>query len=142
MGRIVNISEATSLAIHSMVIIASTNKKMNVMEIAGLFNFSKNHLAKVMQTLVKRGYLSSTRGPGGGFMLRKKPEEVNLLEIYELIEGTISGRICNMCMEECILEPCIYGSLGNWVKDDVKKYLENTTILDLKTKLTLKTQQL
>ena len=142
MSRIVNISEAASLAIHSMAIIASTDKRMNVVEIAGLFDFSKNHLAKVMQMLVKGGYLKSTRGPGGGFTLGKDPADINLLEIYELIEGTISGRMCNMCIEECVFDPCIYGSLGDRVKNDVKDYLENTTIQDLKTKLTLKKQEL
>ncbi len=142
MSRIVNISEAASLAIHSMAIIASTDKRMNVVEIAGLFDFSKNHLAKVMQMLVKGGYLKSTRGPGGGFTLGKDPADINLLEIYELIEGTISGRMCNMCFEECVFDPCIYGGLGDRVKNDVKDYLENTTIQDLKTKLTLKKQEL
>lgn len=140
LSRIINISEAASLAIHSMAIIASTDKRMNVLEIATLFNFSKNHLAKVMQMLVKGGYLKSTRGPSGGFTLNKDAKDVNLLEIYELIEGSISGRMCNMCLDDCIFEPCIYGGLGDRVKNDVKEYLENTTIQDLKTKLTLKKQ--
>lgn len=142
MSRIVNISEAASIAIHSVVIIASTDKKMNVTEIVEGFNFSKNHSAKVLQMLVKGGYLNSTRGPGGGFTLGKAPEYINLLEIYELIEGPISGRMCEMCFEDCIFEPCIYGDLGERVKNEVKDYLENTTIHDLKTKITLKKEDL
>lgn len=111
------------------------------MEIVKGFNFSKNHTAKVLQMLVKGGYLNSTRGPGGGFYLRKSPEEINLLEIYQLIEGDISGRMCNMCFDDCIFDPCIYGGLGDRVKNDVKDYLENTTIKNLKTKLTIKKQK-
>lgn len=58
------------------------------------------------------------------------------MEIYQIIEGKVSGRMCNMCQDKCIFEPCIYGDLGERVQKDVMNYLESTTIEQLKIKLT------
>lgn len=121
-----------------MALIAGTDKKLNATQISEQFNFSKNHSAKILQILVKSGYLSSTRGPTGGFKLNVDPGKTSLLDIYQLIEGKISGKMCNMCVDDCIFEPCIYGDLGERVRNDVKDYLKGTTIQELKTKLKLK----
>lgn len=141
MSRIINISEAASIAIHSMALIAGNEKQMNAARIAEEFRFSKNHASKVLQTLVKNGYLLSTRGPSGGFKLNVDPYKTTLLDIYQLIEGKVSSRMCNMCIDDCIFNPCIYGDLGERVKNDVKNYLAATSIQDLKIKLTLKTEE-
>lgn len=141
MSRIINISEAASIAIHSMALIAGTSKQINAAYISEQFKFSKNHSAKVLQVLVKAGLLRSTRGPGGGFKLNVEAGSVTLMDIYEVIEGKISSRMCNMCTDDCIFYPCIYGDLGERVKNDVKDYLESTTIENLKLNLTLKKAQ-
>ena len=73
MSKIINISEAASIAIHSVVAIAKSKVKLNATELAVSTNVSRNHLAKVMQQLTKFGYLSSDRGPKGGFILNKLP---------------------------------------------------------------------
>ena len=126
-----------------MALIAGTSRQINAAYISEQFNFSKNHSAKVLQVLVKAGFLSSTRGPTGGFKLNVDAGSVTLMDIYEVIEGKISSRMCNMCTDDCIFYPCIYGDLGERVKNDVKDYLDSTTIKDLKLNLiTQKTQKL
>ena len=95
MPKLLIVTEATTIAIQSMFIIAKSQKPVNVIEISEIMNVSKNHLAKVLQRLVRNGLLVSMRGPSGGFMLNKKPGEITLFEIYELIEGnseTITNR--------------------------------------------------
>ncbi|MCK9618513.1 MAG: Rrf2 family transcriptional regulator [Lentimicrobiaceae bacterium] len=87
MSKIVHVSEAASIAIHSMALIAQNTEIMNVNTIAEITHSSKTHLAKVMQQLVKNNFLESERGPKGGFILKKPANEILLLEIYELIEG-------------------------------------------------------
>ncbi len=84
MSRIVGISEAASIAIHVMVLIArSENNNMNVNKLSELTGASRNHIAKVMQRLVKFNFVKSTRGPSGGFILSKAPSEISLLNIPE-----------------------------------------------------------
>lgn len=114
MSQIVNISEAASIAIHSMVLIAKTNKRLNVIKISEETSTSKHHVAKVLQRLVKQNYLVSQRGPLGGFSLKKSPSEITFLELYEAIEGKIEIPECPMGKPVCPFDKCI---LNNITKD-------------------------
>jgi Rrf2 family protein len=69
MSKIVTMSEAASIAVHAMVLIARSEKNINVNQLSELTGASKNHIAKVMQRLVKQNLIKSTRGPSGGFVL-------------------------------------------------------------------------
>ena len=96
MSKIFSLSEAGSIAIHSMVLIASSDTKLNVVKISERTGSSKHHVAKVLQRLVKDNFLTSNRGPHGGFELKRPAEEINLLEVYESIEGKVEITTCPM----------------------------------------------
>jgi DNA-binding IscR family transcriptional regulator len=70
MSKIVNLSEAASIAIHGMILVFKSDKPLNVIQIAERISSSKHHVSKIMQQLVKHGYLGSIRGPAGGFFLK------------------------------------------------------------------------
>ena len=114
-----------------MVTIAKSNEKLNATELANSSNVSRNHLAKVMQLLTKNGYLISDRGPKGGFVLNKKPENICLLEIFEMVDGSIEDISCKDNCEVCTFKDCIFGNLTSKFTDEFKSYLKNTTLLDL-----------
>ena len=104
MSSVFNLSEAASIAIHSMVMVANSKGKTNVGQIAERLNFSKHHVAKVMQRLVKVDIVNSNRGPAGGFNLAKPASEINLLEIYEAVEGKMVTYECPLGYSECAFE--------------------------------------
>jgi Rrf2 family protein len=62
-------------------------------DIAESCGLPAGHLLKILQQLVRAQILSSERGPAGGFILRRPPGEITLLEIIEVIEGPISGEL-------------------------------------------------
>jgi Rrf2 family protein len=111
MKRFPNISEASSIAIHSLALVAGFEGSINVNRLAEETGFSRNHISKVMQTLVRHGYLRSGRGPHGGFEIRRNADEVSLLEIVELIEGRKEGHYCGISEERCPFESCVFGDL-------------------------------
>lgn len=119
MSKVFTLSEAASIAIHSMVLIAKSEGMMNVNKIAERTGSSKHHVAKVLQRLVKEDYLTSIRGPHGGFELNKDPNNINLLEIYETIEGQLVVTECPMENPICPFDKCI---LGNVVADMTVKF--------------------
>ena len=94
MGNIVHLSEAASIAIHSLVLIAKAESQLNVQKIAESTGSSRHHVAKVLQRLTKEGFIVSSRGPHGGFQLNKAPDQISLLSIYEAIEGTMNIPKC------------------------------------------------
>ena len=128
MSKIFNVSEAASIAIHGVVLIAKSEEKLNVIKISELLSSSKHHVAKVLQRLVKVGILKSNRGPAGGFSLNKEASKITLLMIYEAIEGDLQLDECPMGYEECPFNKCLMDSVVNDMMMNFKNYLENRTI--------------
>lgn len=134
MSRLVHISEAASIAIHSLALIASSKVRLNVKSIAQTLHISSNHLAKVLQVLAKYEYLESNRGPGGGFSIKKAAETVSMLEVYELIEGTLDCQFCGIETEQCPFISCVFGGKPDKLTKEFTDYMRATMISDLKTK--------
>lgn len=127
-NKIFNLSEASSIAIHSMVFIAKNDSRTNVIKISEEFNFSKHHVAKVMQRLVKVDMIKSNRGPAGGFTLAKSPSEISLLDIYEVIEGRLPEYDCPMGYNHCLFTKCMLGTIVNDMTTQFKEYLETKNL--------------
>jgi len=134
LSKVVHISEAASIAIHSLAIIASSPEKLNSRQIAALTGSSLNHLSKVMQLLVKSNYLKSNRGPSGGFVLNRPASDITLLEVYEFIEGTIECQFCGIPEEKCPFVSCVFGFKAEKFSEEFTEYLSRTRISDLTTK--------
>ena len=101
MAKIFSMSEAASIGIHSMVLIARNENGINAVKIAEQTGSSKNHISKVAQRLVKNDLLKSVRGPSGGFMLKKSASDITLLDIYESIEGPLDITDCPLANQVC-----------------------------------------
>jgi Rrf2 family protein len=128
MAKLVQLSEAASLAIHAMVMIAQSENHVNVNYLASEMGASRNHLAKVLQQLVKHNYLKSVRGPSGGFILSKKPSEITILDIYESIEGKIDLPECPLDRQICPFNKCLMGGLVKDVTLQFKEYFKEQTL--------------
>lgn len=132
MSGIIQISEAALLALHSIMIIAAAeDKPTRTKEIAALINASENHLAKVMQRLVKAGMVTSIRGPHGGFLMAKKTDEITLLDVYEALEGKIQVHKCMINNSECPFKGCIFGDLNTKLSNEFIQALGNRTLESL-----------
>lgn len=134
MSKLINISEATSIAIHSLSLIGYEKRQLNANEIAKITAFSKNHLSKVLQILVKQGYLKSIRGPRGGFSLTVDPKDISLLEVFEVFEGKIKQDYCFGHHEQCPFEDCIFGDIIDDVTIRFREAFANRTIADVRMK--------
>jgi len=72
-------------------------------EIAESERIPKRFLESILLELKKNGYLASKLGKHGGYYLIKRPEEINLLEIVRLTEGSIALLRCTSVK---YYEPC------------------------------------
>ncbi|MCG8579085.1 MAG: Rrf2 family transcriptional regulator [Bacteroidales bacterium] len=125
MSKIVTLSEAASIALHSMVLIARSDTKLNVNQISEAIDSSKHHVAKVMQRLAKEDFVASNRGPSGGFVLKQEPAEISLLMIYEAIEGKVAIQSCPGDKRACIIGTCMLGDLSRNMTKEFKEYMES-----------------
>jgi Rrf2 family protein len=128
MSKVVTITEAASIALHGMILIARSESPVNVLQIAELTGASRHHVAKIMQRLAKDNFLSSYRGPSGGFILKKDPETITLLEIYQAIEGEIEINPCPLDKQICPFDKCIMNNVTNQMTLQFRDYMKNQTL--------------
>jgi Rrf2 family protein len=64
--------------------------------IAGEFEISQNHVAKLLQQLTRAGLVHSVRGVGGGYQLARDPSTITMLEVVEALDGPLSNP-CTGC---------------------------------------------
>jgi Rrf2 family protein len=126
MSHLINISEAASLALHGLVIVAQQSPdKVNAKYLAEKLNASEAHLAKIFQRLSKSGLIKSFRGPTGGFMLNKPAEEISFLDIYEIVESKIILNNCPLDKEGCTFENCIFGDTLKNISENIYQTFKN-----------------
>lgn len=130
MSKIISLSEAASIGIHSMILITNSRDVINVAHIAEITKSSRHHVAKVLQRMVKEGFLISNRGPNGGFQLKKEPEEISLLNIFEAIEGKIQESGCLSDNPLCPFEKCLMGNIINRMTLEFRDYLDSQKLSD------------
>ncbi len=133
MPGIVHLSEAVLIAVHAMAVVAQNEgAPVSTAGIARCIHSSENHLAKVMQRLVRGGLIDSRRGPAGGFTLRKKPGEITVLDIFKVIEGEDENEKCLFHHKQCVFNGCIFGNVLDRIEKDFREYMKNNTLADFK----------
>ncbi len=132
MAHVIQFSEAAFIALHGMVIVAKAKEGelVNVIHISDRLNSSKHHVAKVMQRMVKDGYLNSHRGPSGGFSLKMPAEDIKLLDLYESIEGKIEINDCPLDHPVCTFDKCIFNNVTRKMTEEFVEYMDNQTLAD------------
>lgn len=66
-------------------------KPLQICEIAKYTNTPQNYLEQILSTMKNAGFLTSIRGPKGGYALKKRAEDISVYEILVLLEGNILG---------------------------------------------------
>lgn len=67
---------------------------VRIKDIAARQDISDKYLEQIISILNKAGYVRSTRGPQGGYTLKKKPEDYTVGMILRLTEGSLAPVAC------------------------------------------------
>jgi Rrf2 family protein len=128
MPKLFSLSDASSIAIHAMVLVAKSEGMINVNKIAETTQTSRHHVAKVMQRLAKDGFITSTRGPSGGFILKMTPDQISFLNIYESIEGKVEIAHCMFESPICPFDKCLMNNITAKISHEFIDYLKSQTL--------------
>jgi Rrf2 family protein len=109
MSQLFKLSEAASIALHSMAYMAAKKSRVTVPEISHDLKVSEAHLSKVLQRLLKNGLVKSIRGPKGGYKVAKPVNEITLKDVYEAVEGELKNSRCLFQNRKCDNKKCIMG---------------------------------
>ena len=94
------ISQTAEYALRAVVCLAADrDRPMTAREIAEVTRVPADYLSKVLQTLVRAGIVLSRRGIGGGFTLRRAPEDVTILDVVNAVDPIQRIRECPLHLE-------------------------------------------
>jgi Rrf2 family nitric oxide-sensitive transcriptional repressor len=104
-----------------------------IAEIAQAHGISRSHLMKVVMALSAKGWLSTTRGRGGGLRLVQAPSQIVVGEVVRQMEEDFtmvecfnpSGNACRMD-GSCRLKGVLWQALQAWMQ-----VLDGVTLADL-----------
>ncbi len=90
------ISTKGRYALRVMIDLAQHEGEGNIplKSIADRQDISKKYLEIIVKDLVKGGLVAGVSGKGGGYSLRRKPEDYTVGEILDLMEGTLAPVAC------------------------------------------------
>ena len=106
---------------------------IRIKDIAERQNISNKYLEQIIAILNKAGYVKSVRGPQGGYMLKKSPEEYTVGMILRLTEGSLAPVACVEEDEtDCERQSgCVTYLLWKKMADAVNDVVDTTTLKDL-----------
>ena len=115
-----------------LALYASPSKKVGIKEISGELGIPTPFLGKILQVLAKHQVLDSTKGPNGGFNLKKPAIDISLMEIIEIIDGEESFDQCVIRTSSCTDEnPCSLHDKIVPYYNGMKSLMLTETIADL-----------
>lgn len=129
-------SKACEYGIKAAVFIAIKSKqncRVRLNEIANEINSPIAFTAKILQQLSRSLIIDSVKGPTGGYEIsNKKAAEITLSKIVSAIDGDTIYKGCGLGFPNCDEnKPCSVHHQFKSVRNDLKKMLETTTLLDL-----------
>ena len=133
------ISKKTKYGIKALSNLARRSKKdpVQIASISKEEQIPQKFLEAILLLLRKSGYLGSKKGKGGGYYLRKDPSEINMAEVFRILEGPIAlvpcvslnfYEPCDDCPDE---EACSVNRLMIDVRDKTLGVLTNRTLKDI-----------
>ena len=95
---------------------------------------SLDYLEQIFSKLKKNNLVYSVRGPTGGYVLSKSPEEIKLLNIINAVDEKIKTVKCRKeskkgCNGKSI--KCITHNLWDDLEIHINKFFENNTLNDI-----------
>lgn len=116
----------------SQAALGGGKERFTVKEVCRLSGAPELSTRKIFQSLVQRGVLKATPGPGGGYALTRRPERVPVLSLIEAIDGEDAFQQCVMGLPTCSnRRACPLHATWLRVKQRLLSELESTTLQDL-----------
>jgi Rrf2 family protein len=122
-------SKACEYALRSSIFIAEQSmigKKSSLKETAKAIDSPEAFTAKILQKLIHNQFLSSEKGPGGGFIMSPSIlESLRVKDLVLIMDGDSIYRGCGLGLKDCNeLEPCPLHDQFKSIRVELSKMLD------------------
>jgi Rrf2 family protein len=132
-------NKETEYALRGLVYIKLQNikeKRPGTAEVAREIEAPYFYTAKILQRLVRAGFLESLKGKGGGFYFDPSKPELPLNKLISSIEGDSSYSGCGFGLKQCSANnPCPVHEKYAPIRDAINKLVSEETVQDLALKV-------
>ena len=133
----------TKYALKALALLATVDQAepMLISDIAEREGIPKKFLELILRELKQHGILDSRKGRGGGYLLRRRPEDINLASIIRILDGPLAPvpclsqtayRRCEGCEDE---RTCGIRLVLKEMHQSTLRVLEGTTLADVAAKV-------
>jgi len=131
----------TEYALRGLVYIQSQNsvgRRPGIAQIADEIGAPQFYTAKILQRLVKQGFVESTKGKGGGFSFNSEQPKLSLKTIITAIEGDQIFTGCGIGLKSCSCEKsCPMHDQFAPIRDSIEQLVYNESIQSLAEKVSV-----
>lgn len=130
------LSNTCKYAIRAVIYLAYNEEKdvnIGIKKISKDLEIPTPFLGKILQTLARHNILSSTKGPHGGFSLGMKADEIYLIDIVGIIDGTDTFDKCVIGVRACNKQDqlCAMHAQYSKIREEIKTIFQGESIEDL-----------
>jgi len=99
--------------------------------ISGRQNISLSYLEQLFGKLRRAGLVESVRGPGGGYLLSRQPDSINIAEIIYAAEDKLDATRCGGQTNCHKGAPCLTHDLWESLNQTIQGYLNSVSLQDV-----------
>lgn len=136
-------SQTCKYAIRAMFLVAQRSqegKYVGIKDVVEGLDAPQHFIAKILQDLSKRGFLSSAKGPNGGFLVNDLQRKTTLLDIVYAVDGDKIITACCLGLKDCSEKnPCPVHNEYKVIRKKIHNLLTTTTVNDYNDELGLRT---
>ncbi len=112
---------------------SNNNRPVSISTIADVVKVSSEFLEQIFFKLKRAGLIRSIRGPGGGFVLNKKPAEISVKDILDAVGET--GGLTPCTLRRKVLctrtEVCPAHEIWTGLYQRINDYLRSVSLKDI-----------
>jgi Rrf2 family protein len=132
-------NKETEYAIRGLVYIKLQNMKERrpgTSEIGKKIDAPPFFIAKILQRLVRSGFLRSLKGKGGGFFFEPDKPDLPIIKLISAIEGDRSFSGCSFGLKQCDSDnPCPFHEKYVPIRESINQLITEETVQSLAEKV-------
>jgi Rrf2 family protein len=125
------LAKRTDLALRAMQELCSCGDRLSGSELAETLETTHQYLPQIMSPLVRCRWVSSSRGPRGGYQLEVELNSITVLDLIETMEGPTDTHTCVLSGETCdTSDPCAMHGAWSQARDALLAQLSSMSLAD------------
>jgi Rrf2 family protein len=128
------LNATTDYALRVLLCLVMERRPLGAAEISDKAKISQAYVSTIMAKLKKGGFITSNRGQIGGYSLIKRPEEITMWDVIQVMERAPQIACCAAAEHGCAFEEpqCPIRKAYALAQENMEDVFQNITMADLR----------